>query len=438
MSSIVAIVGRPNVGKSTLFNRLTESRKAVISEKSGVTRDRHYGKVEWNGKIFTIIDTGGYVKETTNPFEEAIKEQIHLAMEESIAILFVVDIYQGLTDLDKEFAHILRPFKKKNKSIYIAANKADNTERQQMFGEFYRLGLKAEIYPVSAINGYGTGDLLDAVISHIKTASEEDKQNLPHIAIVGRPNVGKSSLINVLLNENRNIVTDMAGTTRDSIDSVYNAFKKKCILTDTAGIRKRTRIKENIEFYSVLRAIGSIEKSDVTIVLIDATEGIRSQDMHIIHLALHYRKGIMIMINKWDLVSKNTHTARQMKEEIYHRLSPNTFIPLIFTSVIKKQRMLQSIQTALSIYERMHTKILTSDLNALLLKEISNHPPPTLKQRHIKIKYITQLPTHLPVFAFFCNHPKYIKQPYVQFLENKIREHFSFEGVPIKIVFRKK
>ncbi len=434
MSNMVAIVGRPNVGKSTLFNRLTETRQAITAQQSGITRDRHYGKAEWTDKTFTVIDTGGYVKDGEDIFESAIRKQVHLAIEEADVILFVVDVYEGITDLDKDFANILRCFQK---PLYVVANKADNTQRQQMFGSFYALGLPADIYAVSAINGHGTGDLLDAVITHFKVPEKKITQ-IPHIAIIGRPNVGKSSFINVLLNTDRNIVTDLAGTTRDSIDTHYKAFGKNFMLTDTAGIRRKIKVKEDIEFYSVLRARKAIERSDVCIILTDATLGMEAQDLNIIRIVLENKKGIMVMVNKWDLINKGNQTAYQTERQIKEKLGSNAFIPIVFTSVHQKQRIFKAIQLAIDIYKRKTTKIATSVLNNTLLKDINTHPPPAHKAKYIRIKYVTQLPTYSPVFAFFCNYPKYIKQPYMRFLENRIRQHFDFEGVPIKLVFREK
>ncbi|MBT28125.1 MAG: ribosome biogenesis GTPase Der [Thalassobius sp.] len=433
MANIVAIVGRPNVGKSTLYNRLVESRDAIVDNFSGVTRDRHYGSSEWTGVNFTVIDTGGYVVGSEDVFEGAIREQVEIAIEEANTILFVVDAITGLTGLDKDFAKVLRNSKK---PVFLVANKADTTERVHMTGEFYALGM-GEVYPVSAMNGSGTGELLDDLVKNF-TTEEEPKEEYPRISIVGRPNVGKSSFINALLNQSRNIVTNEAGTTRDSNDALYNAFDKKFILTDTAGIRKKAKVRENIEFYSVLRALKAIEDSDVCIVVLDATRGLEAQDLNIIFQAQKHRKGIVIMVNKWDLIEKDSNTAKKYEDELKERLAPNTYIPIIFTSVLSKQRIFKTIEKAIEVYENKKKKISTSALNEILLKEIERYPPPSLKGKFIKIKYITQLPTYTPTFAFFCNHPKYIKAPYERFLENQIRKHFEFEGVPIKTVFRKK
>ncbi|UZR95563.1 ribosome biogenesis GTPase Der [Chondrinema litorale] len=433
MANIVAIVGRPNVGKSTLYNRLVESRDAIVDNFSGVTRDRHYGTSEWTGVGFTVIDTGGYVVGSEDVFEGAIREQVEIAIEEANVILFVVDTATGLNGLDKDFANVLRS---SEKPVFLVANKADTTERVHMTGEFYALGM-GEVYPISAMNGSGTGELLDELVKNFST-EEEPKEEYPRISIVGRPNVGKSSFINALLNQSRNIVTNEAGTTRDSNDALYNAFDKKFILTDTAGIRKKAKVRENIEFYSVLRALKAIEDSDVCIVVLDATRGLEAQDLNIIFQAQKHRKGIVIMVNKWDLIEKDSNTAKKYEDELNERLAPNTYIPIIFTSVISKQRIYKTIEKAIEVYENKKKKISTSTLNEVLLKEIERYPPPSLKGKFIKIKYITQLPTYTPTFAFFCNHPKYIKAPYERFLENQIRKHFEFEGVPIKTVFRKK
>jgi len=433
MANIVAIVGRPNVGKSTLYNRLVERRDAIVDNQSGVTRDRHYGTSEWVGYLFTVIDTGGYVVGSEDKFEGAIREQVEIAIEESTVIFFVVDVYEGLTGLDKDFAKVLRSAKK---PVILVANKADTTERSHMAGEFYALGM-GDVYPVSAQNGSGTGELLDEATKYF-SKDEPEPEQLPRIAIVGRPNVGKSSFINALLNQERNIVTDEAGTTRDTTDAHYKAFGKEFLLTDTAGIRKKSRVKENIEFYSVLRALKAIENSDVCIVVLDATRGLESQDLNIIFQAQKFRKGLLIMVNKWDLIEKDSNTAKKYQDELYEKLAPNTYIPIVFTSVLSKQRIFKTIEKAIEVYENKKKKIATSALNEVLLKEIERYPPPAIKGKFIKIKYVTQLPTHTPTFAFFCNHPKYIKAPYERFLENNIRKNFDFEGVPIKTVFRKK
>ncbi|GAL87102.1 GTP-binding protein Der [Sporocytophaga myxococcoides] len=406
-----------------------------MDDMSGVTRDRHYGYGEWIGKFFTIVDTGGYVANTDDLFEEAIKEQVDVALEEATVVLFVVDTFAGLHPLDEEFAHKLRRAKK---PIFLVANKADTHERANLSGEFYALGL-GDVYPISSQNGSGTGELLDEVVKHFSNDGiENPDEGVPRIAIIGRPNVGKSSFLNVLLGRQRSIVTDIAGTTRDAVDAKYTAFNKEFIITDTAGLRKKARVKEDIEFYSVLRSIRALEASDVCIVIIDAQNGLETQDLNIIGLANRNRKGIVLLVNKWDLIEKDTNTAKKFEDDIRSQLAGMDFIPIIFVSVLNKQRIHKAIETAIDVYESRSKKVTTSALNEALLPEIDRYPPPSLKGKHIKIKYITQLPTHSPTFAFFCNLPQYIKGPYAKFLENKLREHFGFEGVPVNIVFRKK
>jgi GTP-binding protein len=435
MANIIAIVGRPNVGKSTLFNRLVGTRTAIMDDVSGVTRDRHYGYGEWIGKFFTVVDTGGYVSNTDDLFEEAIKEQVDVALEEATVVLFVVDTFAGLHPLDEEFAHKLRRAKK---PVFLVANKADTHERANLSGEFYALGV-GDVYPISSQNGSGTGELLDEVVKHFSNDGiENPDEGIPKIAIIGRPNVGKSSFLNVLLGRQRSIVTDIAGTTRDAVDAKYTAFNKEFIITDTAGLRKKARVKEDIEFYSVLRSIRALEASDVCIVIIDAQNGLETQDLNIIGLANRNRKGIVLLVNKWDLIEKDTNTAKKFEDDIRSQLAGMDFIPIIFVSVLNKQRIHKAIETAIDVYESRSKKVTTSALNEALLPEIERYPPPSMKGKHIKIKYITQLPTHSPTFAFFCNLPQYIKGPYAKFLENKLREHFGFEGVPVNIVFRKK
>ncbi len=434
MANIVAIVGRPNVGKSTLFNRLVEQRKAIMDDESGVTRDRHYGHGEWVGKYFTVVDTGGYVTGSDDKFESEIRKQVVLALEEATVILFMVDSFAGLTDLDKDFAKLLRSSKK---PVFIVANKADTAERSHMAMEFYELGM-GEVYPIAAASGSGTGELLDEVVKHLDEGVENPDLGIPKIAILGRPNVGKSSFLNALLGKERTIVTDEAGTTRDAINTRYKMFNKDFILTDTAGIRKKNKVKEDIEFYSVLRSIQALQDSDVCIFLIDATLGLEGQDMSIIGLAQKYNKGMIIMVNKWDLIEKETNTAEKFKKDLISKLGLLDYVPIIFTSVIKKQRIFQAIEKAIEVHDNRVRKIPTSKLNELMLPEIENHPPPALKGKYIKIKYITQLPIHTPTFAFFCNLPQYIKAPYERYLENKLRKHFNFEGVPIRLFFRKK
>ncbi len=434
MSNIVAIVGRPNVGKSTLFNRLVEKRQAIMDNESGVTRDRHYGTVEWTGRTFTVIDTGGYVVGSEDVFESAIREQVELAVEEAQVLLFMVDCHTGLTDLDKEFAQVLRAAKK---PVLIVANKADTAEWSYVAGEFYALGL-GDVHTIAASSGSGTGDLLDEVVKLLDPEQDVKELGIPKITILGRPNAGKSSFLNALLGVERTIVTDVAGTTRDAIDTRYKMFGKDFILTDTAGIRKKSKVRENIEFYSVLRSIKALEEADVCIVLIDAARGLEAQDLNIIGLAHRNQKGIVIMVNKWDLIEKDHKTHDRFKQEILNRLAPLTYMPIIFTSVIEKQRIFQVMETALQVYENRQKRIATSALNDKLLPEIERRPPPALKGKYIKIKYITQLPSATPTFAFFCNLPQYIKEPYKRFIEHKLRNHFDFTGVPIRLFFRKK
>ncbi len=435
MANIVAIVGRPNVGKSTLFNRLVGERKAIMDDESGVTRDRHYGHSMWCGTYFSVIDTGGYVVNSDDVFEEAIRDQVALAIEESDVVLFVVDISEGLTDLDKDFANYLRRHKK---TVYVVANKADDPSQHHYIGEFYSLGFD-DVFPVSSQTSSGTGDLLDQVITHFEEKGIEDPdEGIPKIAVLGRPNAGKSSFVNTLLGVERNIVTEIAGTTRDSVDSRYSQFGKEFILIDTAGVRRKTKVHEDIEFYSVMRAIRSLEDCDVAIVMVDATRGVESQDMNIIRLALQNNKGIVVLMNKWDLMEKSTNTTRDIEKSIREKLAPNAFIPILFVSALTKQRIFKAIEKAIEVYGSKSTKIPTSSLNDALLPEIGYYPPPAVKGKYIRIKYVTQLPTNSLTFAFFCNLPQYIRDPYRRFLENKIRAHFPLEGVPINIVFRKK
>ncbi len=437
MANIVAIVGRPNVGKSTLFNRLVEERKAIEDNMSGVTRDRHYGHAQWSGKFFSVIDTGGYVTGSEDVFEAEIRKQVKLAIEEADAILFVVDCIDGLTDLDMDFANELRGTKK---PLFIVANKADNREKAMAAHEFYSLGISDfEIFPVAAASGSGTGELLDEVIKHFENDGEEDPDaGIPKISILGRPNVGKSSFLNALLGHERSIVTDEAGTTRDAIHTRYKLFGQDFIITDTAGIRKKAKVKEDVEFYSVMRSLRTLEESDVIIVMVDATRGLEAQDINLISLAIKNNKGVMIMVNKWDLIEKDHKTMGKIKEDMIDRLGENKWIPIIFTSVVEKQRIFQAIELATKVYENKTRRISTSKLNDILLQEIEKYPPPAWKGKYIKIKYVTQLPTKNPVFAFFCNLPQYIKEPYTRYLENRLRENFDFEGVPIKIIYKNK
>ena len=434
MSNVVAIVGRPNVGKSTLFNRLVERRQAIMDNQSGVTRDRHYGMAEWTGRSFTVIDTGGYVEGSDDVFEAAIRSQVKLAIEEARVVIFMVDCDTGLTDLDKDFANVLRT---SEKPVILAANKADTHQKAYTAAEFYALGL-GEVFTIAAASGSGTGELLDEVVKHLPEALDYQDPGLPRIAILGRPNVGKSSFLNVLLGKERTIVTDVAGTTRDAIDTHYNLFEKDFIITDTAGIRKKSKVHDNIEFYSVLRSINALEGADVCLIMLDAERGLESQDQNIIGLAHKNQKGIVILVNKWDLIEKETQTTEKYRKAVLDKLSPLDYIPMVFTSALTKQRVFKAIELALEVYANRQKRISTSALNNKLLPEIERRPPPAIKGKYIKIKYITQLPTHNPAFAFFCNLPQYIKEPYKRFLEHKLRMHFDFTGVPIRLFFRKK
>jgi GTPase len=436
----IAIVGRPNVGKSTLFNRLVGQRKAIMDNESGVTRDRHYGYGDWIGKNFTVIDTGGYVHNSEDIFEGEINKQVKLAIEESDVILFMVDAEAGVHGLDEEFAHVLRRYISK-KPIYMVANKADTNLRANGVGEFYSLGLgDGEIYAISSANGHGTGELLDAVVANFDEPGEEEPESeIPRIAVVGRPNVGKSSLVNLLLGEDRSIVTAIAGTTRDSISARYNAFGKEFILVDTAGLRRKAKVSEDVEFYANMRSLRALEECDVCIVMLDASRGIEAQDVNIITLADKNRKGIVILVNKWDLVeNKETNTSKEFEAKILEKIAPIAYIPVVFISVLNKQRVHKAIETAIEVYHNKRRKIPTSQLNDVMLKEIEKYGPPALKGKMIRIKYVTQLPTHNPVFAFFANLPQYVQTNYVRYLENRMREHFDFTGVPIGILFRKK
>jgi GTP-binding protein len=430
---IVSIVGRPNVGKSTLFNRLTGTKQAIVDEISGVTRDRLYGKANWNGKDFSVIDTGGYVTNSDDVFEEEIKKQVNIAIEEAELILFVVDVTTGITDLDEAVAQMLR---KINKKVMLVVNKVDSNERQYQAYEFHGLGL-GDYYTISSINGSGTGELLDAVVEALPDNNLIDL-DLPKYAVVGRPNVGKSSLINVLLGEERNIVTPISGTTRDAIYTRFNKYGHDFYLVDTAGLRKKGKVTENLEFYSVLRSIRSLEQADVCLLLIDATRSVEAQDMNILNLAIKNRKGIVVLVNKWDLIDKDTDTAEHFKKQIKEKIAPFTDVPIIFTSTVTKQRIHQVLDTAIQVYENRKRRVSTSVLNEVMLEVIQAYPPPAVKGKYIKIKYVTQLSTPFPAFAFFCNLPQYIKEPYKRFLTNKLRENFSFSGVPIQIFMRKK
>jgi GTP-binding protein len=434
MSNILAIVGRPNVGKSTFFNRLTESRQAIVEETSGVTRDRHYGHSDWNGVSFSVIDTGGYVVGSDDVFEEEIRKQVALAIDEADVIAFVVDVKNGLTALDKEVANVLRRTEKK---VFVVANKVDNPSRLGDAAEFYGLGL-GEVYSISSINGSGTGDLLDEIVKEFDKKVEEKLPDLPRFAVVGRPNVGKSSLVNALLGDERNIVTPVAGTTRDSIYTRYNSFGFEFMLVDTAGVRKKGKVRENIEFYSVMRSIKAIENSDVCLLMVDATEGFESQDVNIFQLIQRNKKGVVIIVNKWDLVEKETNTHKDFENMIRNKIAPFNDVPIIFTSVPKKQRIHKALEAATKVYRNKSRTISTSKLNDLLLPVIQKTPPPATKGKYIKIKYITQLKTPFPAFVFFCNLPQYVKDPYKRFIENQLRKNFDFTGVPVQIFFRKK
>jgi GTP-binding protein len=435
MANIVAIVGRPNVGKSTFFNRLIEKREAIMDNVSGVTRDRHYGYAEWCGKFFTVIDTGGYVTGSEDKFESQIRKQVKLAIDEATSIVFMVDCKDGMTGFDKEFANILRTSKK---PIFVAANKADSPNKAIHAAEFYELSL-GEVYPISSENGSGTGELLDEVVKTFSSEGVEDPNaGIPKVAIVGRPNVGKSSFLNELLGTERSIVTDEAGTTRDAIHSHYKLFGKNFILIDTAGVRKKSKVKEDIEFYSVLRSLRALEESDVCIVIIDAERGMEAQDINLINLAERQGKGMVIMVNKWDLVEKDSKTADKFKKEILSKLAPIDYIPIIFASVLTKQRIFQVIEKAVQVFENKSKKIPTSKLNDVMLPEIQRYPPASVKGKHINIKYTTQVNARFPSFVLFCNLPQYIQPSYERFIENRMRESFDFEGVPVRLIFRKK
>ena len=434
MSKIVAIVGRPNVGKSTLFNRMTESRAAIVNEESGVTRDRHYGRVIWNGVDFSVIDTGGFVENSDDVFESEINRQVKLAISEADVILFMVDVETGIHELDKSVAEMLR---KVEKPVITVVNKVDNNQRLLDAAEFYGLGL-GDYFSVSSVNGSGTGDLLDEIVKHLPDSQEEPGEDIPRVAVVGRPNVGKSSLANTLLGEERNIVTPVAGTTRDSIHSLYNKFNRRFLLIDTAGLRKKAKVDEDIEFYSILRAVRSIEESDLCLLLIDATRGLESQDLSIMSIIQKNNKGMILLVNKWDLIEKDQASTKKLEEEIRYRTAPFTDYPILFISAITKQRVHKVLELIMTVYENRRRKIPTSQLNEVMLKFVNDTPPPSLKGKHIKIKYVTQLPAAYPTFAFFCNFPQYIKDPYKRFVENRLRESFPLTGAPVKIFFRKK
>ena len=434
MSRIVAIVGRPNVGKSTLFNRLIDSKEAIVDEVSGVTRDRNYGMSHWNGIDFSVIDTGGYVQNSDDVFEEEINKQVMLAIEESDLIMFMVDVTCGIHEMDTSVASMLRRVDKK---VMLVVNKVDNGERLLDATEFYNLGL-GDYFPLSSMNGSGTGELLDEVVKNLPVEELQIMPELPRIAIVGRPNVGKSSLVNSLLGEERNIVTPVAGTTRDSIYTRYNKFQKDFLLVDTAGLRKKGKVSEDIEFYSVMRAVKTIESSDICLLLIDATRGIESQDLNIMSLIQKNNKGMIVLVNKWDLIEKENNTTLVFEKDIREKTAPFTDYPILFISATNKQRIHKVLELVEQVNQNRKRKITTSELNEVMLQVVKNNPPPALKGKYVKIKYVTQLPIHTPAFAFFCNLPQYVKDPYKRYLENRMREKYDFTGVPIRIFFRKK
>ena len=436
MNNIVAIVGRPNVGKSTFFNRLIQRRDAIVDSVSGVTRDRNYGKSEWNGKAFSVIDTGGYIKGSEDIFEAEIRRQVELAIDEADAILFVVDVEEGITPMDDEVAKLLR---KVEKPVLLVVNKVDNAMRAAEAVEFYSLGL-GEYFTISGMNGSGTGELLDKLVEVLPELPEveEEENPLPKFTVVGRPNAGKSSFINALIGEDRFVVTDIAGTTRDAIDTTYNRFGFEFKLVDTAGIRRKAKVKEDLEFYSVMRSVRAIEHSDVCILMIDATRGFESQDQNIFWLAQKNRKGVVILVNKWDLIEKDTMTSKQYEAIIRKEIEPFTDVPILFVSALTKQRLLKALEAAVKVYENRSQRIATSKFNEMMLPIIEHTPPPAIKGKYIKIKYCMQLPTPTPQFVFFANLPQYVKEPYKRFIENKLRENYDFSGVPIDIYFRKK
>ncbi|GGC77860.1 GTPase Der [Flavobacterium lutivivi] len=436
MNNIVAIVGRPNVGKSTFFNRLIKRREAIVDSVSGVTRDRNYGKSEWNGKEFSVIDTGGYIKGSDDIFEGEIRKQVELAIDEADAIIFVVDVEEGITPMDEEVAKLLR---KVTKPVLLAVNKVDNAKREQDAIEFYNLGL-GEYFTIAGISGSGTGELLDKLVEVLPEMPEvnDEEEALPRFCVVGRPNAGKSSFINALIGEDRFVVTDIAGTTRDSIDTRYNRFGFEFNLVDTAGIRRKAKVKEDLEFYSVMRSVRAIEHSDVCILMIDATRGFESQDQNIFWLAQKNRKGVVILVNKWDLVEKDTMSTRDYEQKIRKEIEPFTDVPILFVSALTKQRLLKALETTVKVFENRKQRIPTSKFNEYMLNIIEHMPPPALKGKYVKIKYCMQLPTPMPQFVFFANLPQYVKEPYKRFLENKIRDKWDFSGVPIDIYIREK
>ena len=434
MSSIVAIVGRPNVGKSTFFNRMIQKREAIVDAVSGVTRDRHYGKSDWNGRVFTLIDTGGYVERSDDIFQKEIDKQVNLAIDEADAIIFMVDATDGVTGMDETMAQLLR---RAQKPIFLALNKVDNALRRENTLEFYALGFE-QFYPISSINGSGSGELLDDLIESLPKEQEKEEDALPRFAVVGRPNAGKSSFINALVGEDRYIVTDIAGTTRDSIDTQYNRFGFDFKLVDTAGIRRKSKVKEDIEFYSVMRSVRAIENSDVCLLVVDGTRGFDGQVQNIFWLAHRNNKGIVILVNKWDLVEKDTNAAKQFEAAIQKEIAPFTDVPILFISSLTKQRIFKAVETAVGVYKNRSYRIPTKEFNNQMLPIIEKFPPPAYKGKFVKIKFCTQLPTPYPQFTFFCNLPQYVKDPYKRFLENKLRSIYDFKGIPLQIFFRKK
>jgi GTP-binding protein len=435
MNDLVTIVGRPNVGKSTLFNRLTETRDAITDPTAGTTRDRKYGKVLWGGRQFTVIDTGGYAIGSEDRFEAAIRRQVTVSIEEAALVLFMVDAVTGLTDLDQEIAQMLR---KSDKPTIVVANKVDTSVMEYATAEFYALGLTDIIYPSSASNGYGTGELLDALVVSLPDIEEREDDGVPRLAVVGRPNVGKSTLVNTLLGEDRNIVTDIAGTTRDSVHSHYKGFGLDIEIVDTAGLRKRRKVDDDLEFYSTVRTVKAIERSDVCLLLIDAENGVEKQDQTIFWHILDSYRGVVVVVNKWDLIEKDTHTMERFKRKIIDKFEPFTDVSVVFTSNLTKQRVIKALEEAMTVYENRRGKVSTSDINAFILPIIENNPPPIYKGKSVRIKYVTQIPSQVPTFAFYCNLPQYVKEQYKRFLENKMREEYNFTGVPIRLFFRKK
>ena len=431
---LLAIVGRPNVGKSTLYNRLIGEREAIIDDTSGVTRDRLYGLSDWNGIAFTVVDTGGFVQRSEDVFESAVREQVYIAIKEAHAILFIVDVTTGITDLDEDIAFILR---KSETPVLLVVNKVDNAQRMIDANEFWKLGFENTFF-ISSLSGSGTGELLDAVVKQFPQEEEKMLEDFPRIAVLGQPNVGKSSMVNALLGEERNIVTEVPGTTRDAIHSLYNRFGKSFYLIDTAGIRKKSKVHENLEFYSVIRAIKAIEASDVCLLLIDAQTGLESQDMNIFDMIVKRKKGLVILVNKWDLIQKDKNSVKDYTQEIKRKIAPFSDVPVLFVSALTKQRILKSIEAAFDVYQNKRQKVKTSILNKLLSEWVEKHPPPVNKGRAIKIKYVTQIPAAYPIFAFYCNHPRYVKPSYKNYLENQIRKNFDFSGSPISISFREK